>query len=204
MATMSPEIFIDLETTGTDEHRHEITELAALDAQGRVLIHELVRVQRPDDADPEALALNGYDAKRWATYALAWSDVALRLKDLFDVNHRPVLVGHFVDFDRRFLERGFEAAGLDPSLVPFCVVDTYALAYEHLGATVGSCSLAKIAQVLGLTPRGTLHRAAEDADLARRVYLTLRRAGALERLWWRLRAWQIEKANDSVLSPSPR
>jgi DNA polymerase III epsilon subunit-like protein len=190
---MNPELFIDLETTGTDERRHEITELAALDADGRILIHELVKVERPEDADPDALLLNGYDAERWRTHALPWSEVATRMKDLFDVDPRPILVGHFIDFDRRFLERRFEAVGLDPGLVPFGVVDTYALAHEHLGDSIGGCSLAKIVNVLGIAPHGALHRAAEDADLARRAYLMMRRAGVLERLWWRLRAWRIQR-----------
>lgn len=190
---MRPEIFIDLETTGTDDSRHEITELAALDADGRILIHELVKVERPEDADSEALLLNGYDPERWRTHALPWSEVATRMKDLFDVEPRPIMIGHFIDFDRRFLERRFEAIGLDSGLVPFDVVDTYALAYEHLGTSIGGCSLAKIVKVLGITPRGALHRASEDADLARRVYLTLRRAGVLERLWWRFRGWWIQR-----------
>ena len=185
------EIFIDLETTGLDPMTMEISELAALDISGNVLIHALVTVDRPEDADTEAMALNGYDANLWRERSRPWEDVALTTLELFQETP-SCLVGHFVEFDRRFLECRFAAVGIDPGAVPHHVVDTQALAHEHLGEFLASRSLAHVAKVLGIAPRGPVHRALEDADLARRVYLSLRRADDAKRHSWRERALTLQ------------
>lgn len=187
---MRIEFFVDLETGGLDEQRDEITEVAVLGVDGAVLLHRRISID-PSAADPEALALNGYDDALWARTARPWPEVAAELAHLFDVRPRPMMVGHFIHFDHRFLAHKMRAAGFD-EVVPSILVDTRALAHEHLGDALCHGSLACLAQVLGV-PHGELHRATEDADVARRVYLRLRRAGPIKRLWWRARAWWMRR-----------
>lgn len=188
------ELFLDLETGGVDEHRHAITEVAVFAADGTSLLHRRVELAEPAAAEPEALALNGYDPDLWARTARPWPEVAAELAELFSARPRPILVGHYPHFEHRFLCKHMRDAGYDPEeVVPRTLVDTRALAHEHLGDFLHRGSLAWIARVLGLEPRGPVHRASEDADLARRAYLCMRRAGPLKRIWWRARAWWIRR-----------
>lgn len=186
--SMRTELFVDLETGGLDVYRHPITEVAVLAVDGRVMLHRRVRVDDETSLDPEAVELNGYDSDLWRATAFSWGHVADELARIFDVEPQPVMVGHFVHFEHRFLAENMRRAGHDPALVPRTLVDTRALAHEHLGNAVDTGTLAWLAQVLGIRPRGPIHRATEDADLARRAYLRLRRAGPLRRTAWRARA----------------
>lgn len=188
---MTTELFVDLETGGVDARRHPITEVAVLDVDGHIVLHRRVAVEEDDVLEPEAIDLNGYDPKLWRETASSWSSVADELAAIFDVEPQPIMVGHFVHFEYGFLREHMGRAGHDPNLVPRTLVDTRALAHEHLGSVLCTGALAFLVEILGLHPRGPIHRATEDADLARRAYLRLRRAGPLRRAAWRMRAWWL-------------
>jgi len=105
--------FIDIETTGLNSLKHEITEIACLLIESkswRVLKEVLIKVAPCDleNADKKALRLTGYSKERWK------DSVSLKqaLNRLNIVAENAMLVGWNISFDWAFLVRGFERLGI--------------------------------------------------------------------------------------------
>jgi DNA polymerase-3 subunit epsilon len=201
-----PLAFVDVETTGLDSSKHEIIEVAVvfdtsvviradaswanhLTIEGDIAYWTTrVKPERIEDAEPFALKINGYADKPqdWA-YApsAAWvSDILRELVTREGAN--PVLVGHNVSFDRDFLSNMLLRQGFTQH-VAHNVVDTGALAYEHLvPCGLESLSLDAVRRILGMPTEGA-HRALQDAKDARTVYHRLSRATSFDRAVWKFR-----------------
>ena len=54
-------VFVDVETTGLDETRHEIIEIAVI--RGSQTYHRKVQPQHIETASPRALEINGFSYK---------------------------------------------------------------------------------------------------------------------------------------------
>lgn len=180
---MRPLVFIDCETTGLDATRHEIIEIGVIRVDGKTLAeidHTDVRVRplRIEDADPEALRINGYSEAAWRDAAslpeaLDW--IAPLLTD-------GVLAGHNVPFDRAFLDAAWRRTGVAPPVMDYHMLDTATLAWPLLAAgVVTSLSLNAVCAHLGISCKEP-HRALADAErsleVARRL-LPQVRIGAL-------------------------
>lgn len=185
---MKPLVFLDLETTGLDPRRHEILEIGAVrvDPVTLAVVGEVevrVRPQRIDDAEPDALRVNGYAAKDW-TSALAL-DVALEM--IAPLLEGAILAGHNTSFDRGFLVEGWRQTGLTPPAMDYHLLDTVSLAWPLYSAgVIQSLSLSTLCAHLGIE-RPSPHRALADAhasrELARRLLPTngmTMRASALQ------------------------
>lgn len=201
-----PLAFVDVETTGLDATRHEIIEVAVvfdtsvviradaswanhLTIEGDIAYWTtLVKPERIDDAEPFALKINGYADKPqdWA-YAPSAATVANILREFVTrEGANPVLVGHNVSFDRDFISNMLLREGFKQR-VSHNVVDTGALAYEHLvPCGLESLSLDAVRRSLGMPTDGA-HRALQDAKDARTVYHRLSRATTFDRALWKFR-----------------
>jgi len=185
---MRPIAFVDCETTGLDPTRHEILEIGVIRVEGRTLetlgMFDLrVQPARIDEADPQALRVNGWNAEEWKDAVPL--DVALvRTGPLLE---GALLAGHNVSFDRAFLDAAWRSTGLPRPEMDHHVLDTATLAWPLLVAgLVESLSLDPVCRYLGIEAAQS-HRALIDArrslEVARHLLpeaLLLQRVRALE------------------------
>jgi len=109
--------FIDTETTGFDIEKHEIIEIGGVIVEQeegkpiRIVDEFEIKIQpeRIEDADPEALSINGYNEAEWM-FALgkkqAMELFAEKTKD-------AVMVAHNIAFDYSFLSKAFSDTGVE-------------------------------------------------------------------------------------------
>ena len=112
---MRPLVFVDCETTGLDPACHELIEIAALRVHPQTLAVESevalkVRPERIEDADPEALRINGYSEDAWAD-AVSLDEAMAQLAPVLE---GAMPAGHNVAFDRGFLDAAWTRVGHRP------------------------------------------------------------------------------------------
>lgn len=164
--------FVDVETTGLDPRKHEITEICVITqySNGRTkTFYTRVKPSNIEDADPRALSINGYDMEVWKD-AKPFGEIA---DIIVGQLAGGTLVGHNVGFDIAFIREELERAGVKvPRLRG---IDTVTLAHEHL-APLGltSLSLDSIRTFLGWNQKNA-HTAHKDTKDTRRLYNLLLR-----------------------------
>ena len=171
---------IDLETTGLDPAKHEIIEIGAVifESHTHEVFHTVsirVRPERIKDADPEALAVNGYTPSAWRSASdLGWALTALSMatKDCTFMSYNAM-------FDWSFLVLAAKRAGVQFSFQR-AKIDLLSLAWGRIPHyRVASWSLKTVCAYLGLKPENKVHRALEGAEKAFEVYQALRRMPAV-------------------------
>ncbi len=161
---------MDCEFGGLDPERHDITEIAVI-----VTDYRLVEVAerewkvraRPDRITEEAAAISGYDAGRWAEEAVPVRQALGELAAMMPKGKTVLPAGQNVRMDVLFLERAFKNCGI---AYPFDyhVVDLVTLYYSWslvTGEAVGGLSLRQSATAAGLAEGVVPHRALADARL---------------------------------------
>ena len=101
--------FLDTETTGLDNKRHEIIELALIIIEDGERIYEKsfkIKPQHIETANSVALKINGYDKDIWAKEGYCWNLESV--KRLAAHLEGAVIVGHNVKFDIGFLRAVFK------------------------------------------------------------------------------------------------
>jgi len=188
-----PLVFIDTETTGLDENKHEILEIAIIGEGGETLLHTNVKPEHIETASEKALEINGYNPGEWEPSPL-FGEIADKVHELLS---GPIIAGQNVQFDMRFInrslrhafaERGMSEEEIDEKMesVSYHLVDTVTLAYEHLaGGGLRSLSLWAVCKWLGIENKRA-HTALADTHATRSVYFTLANATAWDRFWWRI------------------
>lgn len=171
---MRPLAFVDCETTGLDPVRHELIEVAAIRVHPQTLVVESevaikVRPERIEDADPEALRINGYSEEAWAD-AVSLDEAMAQLAPVLG---GAMLAGHNVAFDRGFLDAAWKRVGHRPENLDHHLLDTATLAWPLLSSgMLDSVSLTPVCKHLGIE-RGEEHWALDDAraslEVARRL-----------------------------------
>ena len=179
-------VYFDLETGGIEAHQPNI-QIAAIAVRDGVEVAAFEHKIRFDDsvADPEALAINHYDAAVWADQAVT-SETAVRAFSRFCRDHadlellskrtgRPYsvarLAGHnIVSFDIPRLRRMFDES--TDSYLPACwwyPLDTYQRAIWHFAErdipTPENYKLSTLAAHFGLDAEGA-HDALADVRLS--------------------------------------
>lgn len=181
-------VFFDLETGGVED-RHPNIQIAAVAVRGweEVASWERKLVFDVDECDPEALALNGYDAEKWAeavheAQAMREFDAFLRrygdLSLLSKKGRRYTtcrMAGHNVTaFDLPRVRRAMDGAGLKWwGGCWWYPLDTYGRALWHflergLEAPV-NYQLQTLAAHLLIPPTGAAHEALADVRLCVQV-----------------------------------
>ena len=189
-----PFTWVDTETTGLDEFDNDIIEVAIIrvghDGTERIC-HCKVKMERPENAHPRALEVNGYSEEAWADAEdpkTFWRDVA----DSGLLDH-CIIAGQNVRFDAGFLNATFKRHGIDYRM-DYHLYDTCSLALEHLKPWMHSISLVPTCVALGI-PVKNAHTALADVRLAMAVDEKLARATDADREEWgrvipgRLAAW---------------
>ena len=123
-------IFLDLEMTGSDPHRHEIIEVAWIVVNGNnfKILSSFVSKVKPlhlDTNDNEGLVIADFSEKKWEN-AIELEKV---LEKLANVAPNAMLVGWAIFHDWEFLERAFEKYNITPKFnYRMLPVDTIAYA----------------------------------------------------------------------------
>lgn len=170
-------LFFDIETSGLDSDRHEILNLAAVRVSpdfSRVIgrMDRLCRLERPHDAETEALAKNGYNAPEWRE-ALPVRVALVEFGELMKPIDDVLIVGHnAARFDWPFIREGFKREKLALPDVKY-VLDTASIAWPLVTrGIVDSISLATLCTAYGISNVGA-HRAMADVRRTMRVYCKL-------------------------------
>lgn len=175
--------FIDTETTGLDESRHEIIELAAIRTTGpdfEVIKQNSWKIKpgRIETASAQALRINGYSEEAWE----GAPSISHVLSELIPFLEGAIPAGHNVQFDLRFLKVAWNAwPGLEPDM-NYRSLDTVSLVFPLalLGETTG-VSLSKVHSILCPRESKPTHRALADALASRQIAIAAMRV-------WKYRA----------------
>jgi DNA polymerase III epsilon subunit-like protein len=161
--------FLDCEFGGLDPELHDITEVAVIVTDYRLV--ELSQAEwkvraRPERITAESAAMSGWSAEAWAA-APPLRQVLAELSALLPAGRTVVPAGQNVRMDVAFLERGYRNAGL-PWPFDYHVIDLATLFYVWslvLGEPVSALSLRQAATNAGLIDGPVPHRAMADARL---------------------------------------
>jgi len=165
--------FFDLETTRLDL-KAEIIEIGAVRVESREfkVLNELeLKIQplRIDEADPEGLAISGYNEDDWI------QAVALEhgVKTFLEFADGAVLVANNLPFDWMWLQKAVEDLGSNQPTF-FKGLDIFSLAWLKLKnkEEVANLSLRQLATRFGVD-MGRQHRAIDDARTAYNIFLKL-------------------------------
>lgn len=168
--------FVDIETTGFDPDTHEIIEIGLVlvkqigdNGDKFEIIEEIelkVKPERIEDADPQALKVNGYDPSQWV--------FAHSLKEAMTVfgekTKDAIFVAHNVSFDLGFIDHAFKKTGVENQMF-YPKLDTISMAYAklHKNPQVEKFRLQKLCEYFGIKNERA-HTALADARATFEVY----------------------------------
>ncbi len=165
--------FFDLEVTRLDL-KGEIIEIGALRVEPKdfKIIDEFelkVKPSRLKDADPESLAVAGYNEAEWQEAV----DPRVAIQRFLNFAEGSMLVANNLAFDWMWLQGALEELELEPTYF-FKGLDIFSLAWLKLGysETRSTLSLKELAERFNIN-MGNQHRAADDARTAYEVFLKL-------------------------------
>jgi oligoribonuclease (3'-5' exoribonuclease) len=162
--------FLDCEFGGLDPDLHDITEIAVILTDYRLVelgCWEWKVLARPERVGAEGAAMSGYDPAVWAAQARPVREVLTELAGLLPKDKVVVPSGQNVRMDVVFLERAYKACGI-PWPFDYHVIDLATLYYAWslvAGETVSALSLRQAATTAGLVDGAVPHRALADARL---------------------------------------
>lgn len=162
--------FLDCEFGGLDPDLHDITEVAIIVTDYRLVelgSREWKVRARPDRITKEAAEIQGYDAAVWEAESLPVRQVLTEIRELLPRDKKVVPAGQNVRMDVMFLERAFRACEI-PFPFDYHVIDLATLYYAWslvAGETVPALSLRQAATTAGLVQGAVPHRALADARL---------------------------------------
>jgi DNA polymerase III epsilon subunit-like protein len=161
--------FLDCEFGGLDPELHDITEIAVIVTDYR-LVEQSTREwklrARPERITPEAAAISGYSAEAWRE-ALPVRQVLTELSALMPKRKTVVPAGQNVRMDVQFLERAYRKCAI-PFPFDYHVIDLATLFYAWslvTGEDVAALSLRQAAVTAGLIDGPIPHRAMADTRL---------------------------------------
>jgi len=127
---MKPIYFVDTETTGLSQIRHEIIEIAVCDIEGRELLNRRVKPMHPERCNAAVREINGFNEEAWKD-APDWRFVAPEVLQIFD-RKRCYMAGHNTQFDLGFILEECRTKGFVVSTLPYKALDLYTLAVAKL------------------------------------------------------------------------
>lgn len=181
-------IFLDFETSGLDEKKHEVIEIGFVlcTPAGEILRTHEARIMPAGECDPGAAAVNGFTEEGWASSPLlrtpwdAFAPLAEASRHGSDkgamlVAHNPSLERAFLDTTQRMLDDLYRGVPRFGKLWQgdYHTIDTATLAWPLVHA--GICekvSLESVCKALGVVNQRP-HSALSDAMACREIYLKM-------------------------------
>lgn len=172
-AMKKPVVIIDIETTGLDAQKHEIIEIGAVRSDTGETFEVKIHPLRIKDADPEALAINGYRKEDW-NEAFTLPN-ALLLLNQFVGDDKPHFMAYNVSFDWGFIQKAYSDCGMDHPF-DYRKLDLLTLAWAHK-PPFGKLNLGYVCNSLGIRAEPVVHRAINGAMCAHELMkkLTVRK-----------------------------
>ncbi len=185
-------IVFDTETTGLDETSQEIVQIAAVALNGDTFydhqsgkFQQILKPSSPSTAEPKALSVigddlwakaqaSGLDQKTALSAFLQYCDTVNDRKSKYE---KPMLVGHNVKFDIKFLVASCKRHGLikteDDLPFHYHSVDTMSIGFMffHADPNVTSYTLDSVAKQFGIARKQDTHDAAEDVDITKQIFV---------------------------------
>lgn len=164
-------LFLDLETSHLDPDLGDIIEIAAVrttpDLRAEVaVIDRKLQLERPLEASPEALAINGYSVEEWR-HAIPRRIAFLELLKI--ATDDVLIVGQNPIFDLSHLRAKFKMESLVP-ITPRYVIDTAAMAWPLVvKGHLHRMNLETLCSRYGI-PNDGAHRAMADVRRLMHVY----------------------------------
>jgi DNA polymerase III epsilon subunit-like protein len=161
--------FMDCEFGGLDVEQHDITEVAVIVTDDRLVelgSKEWKVAARADRISSEAALISGYDAEQWKD-APSVRQVLTELAAMLPGDRTVVPAGQNVRMDVLFLERAYKNCGI-PYPFDYHVIDLATLFFSWslvAGESVAALSLRQAATTAGLADGAVPHRALADARL---------------------------------------
>lgn len=165
--------FIDIETTGFFQAKHEIIEIGGIIVdQNYQIIDEFdlkIKPERISDADPQSLRINGYDPAQWV--------FAYTLKEAMQIFAKKtdgtIMVAHNICFDYGFIEKAFIDTQIENKM-HFLKLDTISFAFAklHKNQDVDRFSLRSLCEYFKIENKNS-HTALSDARATFELYKKL-------------------------------
>jgi DNA polymerase III epsilon subunit-like protein len=166
-------LFLDFETGGLYPHTSDPVEVACVltDPSGRDVLEEYcAKVIPTRPVDPQAAAVNGYTAEKWAAEGAVPFETAL--VRVLGMMRDAMVTCHNTPFDKAFLEYGIAKHKMRWPTT-YHTNDTMALAAPFRNAgLVENVKLTTLTTFFGV-PHDNAHSALSDARACREVYLKL-------------------------------
>jgi len=166
--------FTDTETTGLDESKHEIIEIACLvyDPVTDSVIEEWEKKISPthiETADADALKINGYKDNA-AAYTGRLKSALIKYNSLVK---DCAIVGQNIDFDIRFITRAMKEFDIKPNWNHRRKLDTLSIAWPIVSKTeIPGLGLGHLCEHFGVSNIGA-HSALVDCRRTYEVYKCL-------------------------------
>lgn len=127
-------IIVDVEASGTEEYKHSIVSVGALDlANPSYRIYEECRIWDGAHVMDEALAVCGFSREEITdTKKQSEGDLVHRFLRWAEPLEDRTLAGQNVSFDRDFLKAAAERAGHTDWQFAYRTIDTHTLAWMHM------------------------------------------------------------------------
>lgn len=161
--------FVDTETTGLDANLHEVIEFGALqteyvDGKFNVLNKHSFKIkpQRIQDADKEALRVNGYKPEDW-TEAFEQGKIAPKIRKI--MTECDLLVGQRLYFDLRMIQKMLDNNKIKVFYPKY--MDTKQIAEE---LQEQNTSLEYLCKKYNILYEGRAHTALTDCEITLKVF----------------------------------
>jgi len=180
-----PITWVDCETTGLDADHNDIIEIAIirLRADGTEgVLHLFIYPERPENAHPKALEVNGYTREKWKANGAVEAAEAWRTVANSGLLDEAIIAGQNVRFDAGFINASFRRHGIKVRM-DYHLYDTCSLSLEHLRPWMESISLVPTCVALGI-PVTNAHTALADTRMAMAVEKKLARCNDDDRQHW--------------------
>ncbi len=170
--------FLDTETTGLNPEKHEVIQVGVVLARQiqRVgkgpsieIIEEIdmkIKPSRIEDAEDEALRINGYNEAEW----MFAPDLKPAMEVLAKKLEGAIMVAHNIAFDAPFMDKCFERAGVENTMKRY-KLDTISIAFARFYNRDNDIkySLGYLCDLFGIKNENA-HTALADARALYQVY----------------------------------
>ena len=165
-----PVVWLDTETTGLDENKHEIIEICLYcETDPERCLTVKVQPEHIERADRIALQVNGYAPWKWK-HAVAWSKVG---PDVNEMLKDAIVAGQNVDFDMRHINASLKRLGINADHGRH-KIELSTLSYEYLVPMgLEGLELHAVCDFLGIPNEGA-HGAKADVMRSLQAYKTIK------------------------------
>lgn len=165
---------VDVETTGLDIGTHEIIEIGAIvfdDKDFKIIdtVDLKVKPEHPENSDPKALVVNGYNETDWQD-AIPLSDA---MKIFVEKTNGAMFCAHNMAFDYHFINIALKKCGIENKM-DYHNIDIFTLAWAKIPhEKIHRWGLKTICEYLEIPPEPAVHRGINGAMAEYEVYKKL-------------------------------